>query len=50
MKSGFVFAAALAAAAAFGAQPDAEGFVSLFNGRDLTGWVGATQNYGVETI
>ena len=27
-----------------------EGFVSLFNGRDLTGWEGATEMYGVETI
>lgn len=39
--------AASAAGAASG--PDAEeGFVSLFNGRDLTGWVGATDGYGVE--
>ncbi len=27
-----------------------EGFVSLFNGKDLTGWVGATNTYGVEKI
>ena len=27
-----------------------EGFVSLFNGKDLTGWIGATGMYGVETI
>ena len=27
-----------------------EGFVSLFNGKDLSGWVGATGMYGVETI
>ena len=26
-----------------------EGFVSLFNGKDLTGWEGATGFYGVET-
>ena len=26
-----------------------EGFVSLFNGRDLTGWYGS-KSYGVETI
>ena len=41
----------LAVAAAFalsGAEPDAEGFVSLFNGKDLTGWIGATGTYGVE--
>ena len=25
-----------------------EGFVSLFNGRDLTGWIGATKGYAVE--
>lgn len=25
--------------------PDAEGFVPLFNGKDLTGWVGATRGY-----
>ena len=27
-----------------------EGFVSLFNGKDLTGWEGATAMYGVETV
>ena len=27
-----------------------EGFVSLFNGRDLTGWTGATGMYGVEKL
>ena len=27
-----------------------EGFVSLFNGKDLTGWTGATDRYGVETM
>ena len=27
-----------------------EGFVPLFNGRDLSGWCGATEMYGVETI
>ena len=30
-------------------ERDADGFVSLFNGKDLTGWIGATNNYGVET-
>ena len=29
---------------------DTDGFVSLFNGKDLSGWVGATGMYGVETI
>ena len=27
---------------------DAEGFVSIFNGKDLTGWIGATATYGVD--
>ena len=48
MKSGMFCAAALAACMAFGAEPDAEGFVSLFNGKDLTGWIGS-KSYGVET-
>ena len=30
------------------AEPDAEGFVSVFNGQDLRGWVGATGSYAVE--
>ena len=30
------------------AAPDAEGFISLFNGKDLTGWVGAVDGYGVQ--
>ena len=50
MKSSLFCAAAFVACAAFGTTPDAEGFVSLFNGKDLTGWIGATQSYGVETI
>lgn len=29
-------------------EPDAEGFISLFNGTDLTGWMGATGGYSVE--
>ena len=29
-------------------EPDAEGFLSLFNGKDLTGWVGSVDGYGVE--
>ena len=47
MKTGILCAAALAACMAFGAEPDAEGFVSLFNGKDLTGWIGS-KSYGVE--
>ena len=27
---------------------DSDGFVSLFNGKDLTGWIGATKTYGVD--
>ena len=51
MKCCFLSAAALAACVSLGAaMPDAEGFVPLFNGKDLTGWVGATSPYGVETI
>ena len=29
------------------AAPDAEGFINLFNGKDLTGWVGDTKGYAV---
>ena len=50
MKSSLFCTTALAACIAFGSETDAEGFVSLFNGRDLTGWIGATQSYGVETV
>ena len=32
----------------WGGDIDEEGFVSLFNGKDLTGWVGATNGYAVE--
>lgn len=35
-----------AAVAAFGAQE--EGYVSLFNGKDLTGWMGDTEGYAVQ--
>ena len=43
-------AAVLAGLALTGAaaEPDGEGFVSLFNGRDLCGWIGATGSYAVE--
>ena len=47
MKKVFLCAAAFAACAAFGAETDEEGFVSLFNGKDLTGWIGS-KSYGVE--
>ena len=30
------------------ANADADGFVSLFNGKDLTGWIGATKTYGID--
>jgi len=36
------------AAAAFGGQGDEEGFVPLFNGKDLTGWEGNTKLWVVE--
>jgi hypothetical protein len=32
------------------AQEKADGFVALFNGTDLTGWVGDTKGYKVESI
>ena len=35
-------------AIAGGPLADEEGFVPLFNGRDLSGWVGATDGYAVE--
>ena len=41
-------AAPAAATPAPEAKPDAEGFVSLFNGKDLTGWTGAVAGYTVE--
>ena len=54
MKMMTMAAAACAVAMTAGAAPYAEavdeGFVSLFNGKDLTGWCGATHLYGVETI
>ncbi len=49
MRKTFIcFLAASVAMLASGAEPDEEGFVSIFNGRDLTGWIGATGTYGVE--
>lgn len=38
----------VAESATLDAKPDSEGFVSLFNGKDLTGWVGDTKGYGVQ--
>ena len=35
-------------AVAVASNADADGFVSLFNGKDLTGWIGATKTYGVD--
>ena len=32
------------------AQEKADGFVALFNGTDLTGWVGDTKGYKIESI
>ena len=29
-------------------KPDKDGFISLFNGKDLTGWVGSVKGYDVE--
>lgn len=40
-----VLAASGAVWAAEESKADEEGFVSLFNGKDLTGWVGAVQGY-----
>jgi hypothetical protein len=30
------------------AEPDKDGFIPVFNGKDLAGWVGAVNGYGVE--
>ena len=30
------------------ANADEEGFVTIFNGKDITGWIGATEMYGVD--
>ncbi len=40
-------AACLMAGGAWAVEPEA-GFVSLFNGKDLDGWIGATNGYSVE--
>ena len=29
-------------------KPDKDGFISLFNGKDLTGWIGSVNGYAVE--
>ena len=36
------------AACAKAENADTDGFVSIFNGKDLTGWCGATDSYGVD--
>jgi hypothetical protein len=41
-------AALVVAGGAWAAEVDAEGFVPLFNGKDLTGWEGAVNGYKVE--
>jgi len=46
-----LMAVAVAAGGVLAAETGAgssEGFVSLFNGKDLTGWTGATEGYGAE--
>ena len=54
MKKSLLVAAALPVPLAYGecarAYPEhiEEGFVSLFNGTDLTGWTGDTAIYGVD--
>ncbi len=45
---GWLAGAALAATLSGAQEADKEGFVSLFNGRDLSGWIGATNGYKVE--
>ena len=40
-------AAGVMAGMAWAVEPEA-GFVSLFNGKDLDGWIGATNGYAVE--
>jgi len=44
----FITAACALAGGAWAAETDAEGFVSLFNGKNLDGWVGATNGYAAE--
>jgi len=44
----WLLVAAGVAMAGEAAKPDAEGFVPLFNGKDLTGWVGSVKGYVVE--
>ena len=44
----WLLVAAGVAMAGEAAKPDGEGFVPLFNGKDLTGWVGSVKGYVVE--
>ncbi|MCD6304566.1 MAG: DUF1080 domain-containing protein, partial [Planctomycetes bacterium] len=48
MLTGPVVAIAAESQQATAGNADEKGFVSLFNGKDLTGWVGAVKGYGVE--
>lgn len=49
LKSVLVLGMAVGAAfAAAAAENDEAGFVSIFNGKDLTGWVGDTKGYIIE--
>jgi hypothetical protein len=48
LLSGVCLATPGAPAADLSKKEQAEGFKSLFNGKDLTGWVGATKGYVVE--
>jgi len=48
MKKCVIAALACASLAASAAEPNAEGFVSLFNGKDLTGWFNALDGYAAE--
>ena len=41
-------AACALAAGAWAAEADPEGFVSLFNGKDMSGWIGSTDGYAVD--
>ncbi len=46
VRSCLVVCTMFAVATGVAQEADCEGFVSLFNGKDLSGWVGATAGYG----